>query len=247
RKEVDKRFSFCDGCGRRLKWYENIPVLSWILQKGKSRCCDSPLPLSYPVVELTTGLLFVISLLVLIPTGSFDYAQDDTLILILMISFVVVTFLVFGLLMDLKYMILPDFGTAILIVCALIMNLLTNSDGILLQVFAVAKAMADRQDDVLVGVGAFGFLLFLHLITKGKGMGMGDVKFAFFMGTFLGFKKVVLAFYIAFILGAVVGVVLLLLKKVKRKTQIAFGPFLIVGVFLSWWWGDCLKFLIFNF
>jgi leader peptidase (prepilin peptidase) / N-methyltransferase len=78
------------------------------------------------------------------------------------------------------------------------------------------------------------FLLFLNLITKGKGMGMGDVKLAIFVGLFLGWPRILVAMYAAFIVGAVVGVGLILGKKVKRKSQIPFGPFLILGTAIAY-------------
>ncbi|MBU1130100.1 A24 family peptidase, partial [Patescibacteria group bacterium] len=196
----------------------------WVLQKGRSRCCDSPLLWSYPVVELMMGMLFVGWFLI------WNETRHASL-LHLLLGFVVIVFLLFGLIMDLKYMVLPDFGTVILCVSAL--------------VFWYVGGKNDFWNYFLSGIGSFGFLLLLHLVTKGNGMGMGDVKLAFFMGTFLGFKGVVMAFYIAFVFGAVVGVILLLLKKAKRKTVIAFGPFLIIGTLLSWWWGEKII-LIFN-
>jgi len=99
-------------------------------------------------------------------------------------------------------------------------------------------------------MGASAFLGFLYLITKGKGMGLGDVKLAIFMGLWLGWPKVLVAFYIAFMVGAVVGVILMAKKKLKRKSLIAFGPFLILGTIIASFWGDQLifnfKFLIFK-
>jgi len=82
-----------------------------------------------------------------------------------------------------------------------------------------------------------GFLLILYLITKKKGIGFGDVKLAIFMGLFLGWPKIILAMYIAFITGAVIGVIGIFLKKINKKSQIAFGPFLILGTVIAWLWG----------
>ena len=83
-----------------------------------------------------------------------------------------------------------------------------------------------------------GFLLFLYLITKKRGIGFGDVKLAVFMGLFLGWPKIILAMYIAFIVGAIIGVIGIFLKKINKKSQIAFGPFLILGTIIVWFWGD---------
>jgi prepilin signal peptidase PulO-like enzyme (type II secretory pathway) len=140
----------------------------------------------------------------------------------LVVGIIIVTLLVFSFVFDLKYMILPDFSTFILI-------------GI-----AVLGAVFDEKNIIpylLSAVGASLFLLFLNIITKGKGMGMGDVKYAIFMGLLLGFPLTVVAMYIAFIGGAIVGVFLILNKKLKRKSLIPFGPFLIIGTVVAWWWG----------
>lgn len=187
--------SFCDFCGRQLRWYENMPVVSWVIQKGKTRCCGKKLPLEYPLVELGMGIIF----LIIGPS----------------VGLVIAVLLVFSTIFDLKYMILPDFTTYILIVIAVIF-----------------------YHNWLSGLGAFLFLLILYLVTKGKGMGFGDVKLAMFMGLFLGFPKIVVAFYLAFIIGAVVGVGLIGFRIRKRNQPIPFGPFLILGTVLAYYWGN---------
>lgn len=187
--------SFCDFCGKQLRWYENIPVMSWVMQKGRTRCCDNPLPREYPIVEMLMGIIYVI-------IGP-------------RVELVIATLLVFSTVFDLKYMILPDFSTYILIIIAVIIG-----------------------HNWLSGLGAFLFLLILYLITKGKGMGFGDVKLALFMGLFLGYPKIIIAFYLAFILGAIVGVTLLVTKIIKRKQPIPFGPFLILGTAIAYIYGE---------
>lgn len=203
-KVKSKKRSFCDYCGRQLRWYENIPVLSWIIQGGKSRCCQTPLPRSYPIVELLVGGLFVLV--------GFN-----------LVGWLVIALLVFSAVFDAKYMILPDFSTLALIIIALL--------GVVFDEVNIVPYL------VSVGAGA-GFLLLLNLLTRGKGMGMGDVKLAIFMGLFLGWPKMLVAMYLAFITGAVVGLGWLVLKKKKRKSEIAFGPFLILGTGIAWYYGN---------
>jgi len=133
----------------------------------------------------------------------------------------------------LKYMILPDFSTVILLISALALWFISNTG---------------RWEYFLAAVGAVGFLGLLYLITKGKGMGLGDVKLAVFMGLFLGGQKTILAFYMAFVIGALVSLILMIFKKANRKTLIPFGPFLILGILVAWFWGnEIIKFLIYNF
>lgn len=191
--------SFCDFCGKQLSWYENIPVLSWLFLRGKSKCCSKKLPLEYPLVEITIGIIFL-----------FNYHSP--------INVIILSLLVFSLVFDLKHMILPDFSTYILIFSALVLWV---------------AGLFGEWNYIWSAVGAFLFLFILHVGTKGRGMGFGDVKLAVFMGLYLGYPQIIVAFYIAFIVGAVVGIVMLLLGKAKRKTMIPFGPFLILGTLLA--------------
>ncbi len=211
--------SFCDFCGKQLHWYENVPVVSWLIQKGKSRCCHKSLPLLYPIIELVTGLLFVITV------------SQLGLTLSLIPGLVLVTMLVFSFVFDLKYMLLPDFSTVIMVVMV----------GILVY---FGWGQVSPLQYLEAAVGAMGFLGILYLVSKGKAMGFGDVKLAFFMGLLLGFPSIVVAFYVAFISGAVGGVGLMLAHKAGRKSLIPFGPFLILGTFIAWWWGKIIWYSI---
>jgi leader peptidase (prepilin peptidase)/N-methyltransferase len=209
----NKNRSFCDYCGRQLRWYENVPVVSWIVQKGKTRCCKKKLPIEYPLIETGTAILFGITYYVLSSTYKTELEIG--------LGLVVVTMLVFETVFDGKYMILPDFATYILIGISLL-----------------------QWQNWRSGLGAFIFLLILHVVTKGKGMGIGDVKLAIFMGLFLGWPGILMAFYIAFISGAIVGVGLILTKKLKRTSQIPFGPFLIGGTMLAYLYGGNLLYYV---
>lgn len=200
RNDVGGR-SFCDYCGRQLRWYENIPVVSWVIQKGKTRCCRNPLPWEYPIVELGVGIIFMI--------------------IGMRIELIIAMLLVFSVVFDLKYMILPDFSTYTLIVIGVIFF-----------------------HNWLSGLGAGLFILGLYLITKGKGMGFGDVKLALFMGLFLGYPNILVAFYVAFILGAMVGIILIIFKIIKRQQPIPFGPFLVFGTAVSYVWGKNLLYYL---
>jgi len=221
--------SFCDYCGKQLNWYENVPVISWLILKGKTKCCRKKLPLSYPLVELITGIIFVINSKFLI--SNFQFLNKTQILLYLISLIIIIIFLVFSTVFDLKYMILPDFSTVILVSSALVLWCFGHFG---------------EWNYFLNALIAAGFLFFLNLITKGKGMGMGDVKLAIFMGLFLGFPKTIIAFYAAFIIGAIIGILLMIFKKAKKKTQIPFGPFLILGTFISWWWGEIIVKLIIN-
>lgn len=226
--------SFCDSCGRQLKWNENIPVVSWLVQKGKSRCCHRKLSVLYPIVEMMMGIIFLIyDLRFMIYEKVGAYGNTP---LQIGLSLVIIIFLVFSGVFDAKYMILPDFSTVILTICAMVFLFVETPD------------LASLQGKILSAIISFGFLGLLYLITKGKGMGLGDVKLAFFMGLFLGYPKIVVAMYVAFVVGAMFGLILIIFKKAGKKTEIPFGPFLILGTIVAWFWGEQIsKFLMSNF
>lgn len=212
--------SLCDHCGQQLKWWENIPIVSFLLLRGRCRTCHSPIPWEYLLVELGTGVVYLLT---------WKFAISSTNILLSIIYYLLSTILIAVFLFDLHYQIIPDWAVGGLIVLTFFLHL----GGI-------------WGNYLLTGLVSAAFFLFLHLITRGRGMGLGDVKFSFFIGFFLGFPKAVLGFYLAFLTGAVLGVILILLKKKKFGQQIAFGPFLVLATFVSWFWGE--KMLeIFNF
>jgi len=207
--------SFCDFCGKQLSWYENIPMFSWLMLRGRSRCCQKKLPYLYPLLELVMGILFALMSSQILNNNWWSFG----------LGLIIISFLMFSMVFDWRHMILPDFSTFILIGSGL---LWWGVNGKLEISF------------LLSGIGASLFLLSLHLITKGKGMGMGDVKYVLFMGLFLGGAKTILAFYLAFIGGAVVGILMIVFFRKKKNSRMPFGPFLILATSVSWFWGDKL-------
>lgn len=204
--------SICDFCGKQLKWYDNVPVSSWVFYRGRSRCCGKKLPILYPVVEITTALLFLLNL------------QSTIFNLQLIINFFILGLLVFEAAFDFKYMMLPDATAWGLIILAALRWFLVG-----MPVVNVVCALISAL-----------FIFILHNIKiKGhEAMGDGDIFLAFFMGLFLAFPNVIVAFYIAFIVGAIVGVFLISKKIIGRLTPIPFGPFLILGTITAYYWGE---------
>lgn len=212
--------SRCDFCKRPLSWWENIPLVSYLFLRRRCRTCHSPIPRWYPVLELGTGIIFLLTYFF----WQKGFVGYFSLVLFLSVS----AFLVFIFVFDARNQIILDEATGGLIGLSLLFRFF---QGAFLNYF-------------LVGLGATSFLFLLHLITKGRGMGLGDVKFAFFMGFFLGWPKIILAFYLAFLTGGLLGVIMILLRKVKLKRKIAFGPFLVWGTIVSWWWGEEIIFFL---
>lgn len=202
--------SFCPKCKAKINWYDNIPLFSFILLGGKCRRCKSPISWRYPIVELVTGLLFFLS-----------YLNRLSILNYILFSGLIVIFFI-----DLEHQIIPDEILLPLIVLFLIkLFFLLNTKYLILNTLSSA-------------IGSFLFLLTIYLVTKGKGMGFGDVKLAFLMGLVLGFPKIIVAFYLAFLTGAFIGVILILGRKAKLKQKIAFGPFLSFSTLIAILWGE---------
>ncbi|EKE05341.1 MAG: hypothetical protein ACD_19C00354G0002 [uncultured bacterium] len=218
--------SYCESCKKKLLWYDMIPVVSFLFLKGKCRYCRSPLSLYYPVVELTTGVMFVVTTFFVLNNFqsnlNFQLSQFVTLFYYLFIvSSLIVVFFV-----DLKYGIILDKIVYPGIFISLLYLLLNTS--YLLQ-------------HLIAATGAFLFFLVLFLVTRGRGMGFGDVKLVFLLGLFLGLSKTIFAFYFAFLTGAVLGCILILWgKKRLRGDTMPFGPFLVAGAILAAFVGESL-------
>lgn len=212
---LGKKRSFCDFCESPLPWWVNIPIISYLFLGGKSKCCSKKLPLSYLIVEILTGLSFLF-----VSSSYFDTSLISGIQVLY--GWVLMSLLIFLTFFDIKYMILPDFATFSLIALAFV--------GVLFDEVSIIPYL-------VASIGSFLFLGFLNLITKGKGMGLGDVKFAIFMGLLLGWQRVLVAFYIAFISGAIWGLLMMLIKKIDKKKQIPFGPFLILGTVVALFFG----------
>lgn len=140
--------------------------------------------------------------------------------------FIIVSGLIVIFFTDFKYRIIPDQVVFILIITSLLYLILYQSPFL--------------PNHLLSGATMSILFLTLVILTRGKGMGLGDVKFSFFMGIFLGFPKIIVAFYLSFLTGAVVSAILVIAGKKKMKSTIAFGPFLVIATFMSFFYGDQL-------
>lgn len=224
----------CPSCKKIIVWYENIPLLSFLLLKGKCRKCGKKISIRYPVIELVTALGFVGIYYLLAACGSASPLSFNLIcswqtklgvlglpFMLLVFSIVLMVFII-----DLERMIIPDelalFGLALVFLCLLLFD------------------PSNLYVHLLTGFGAGVFLLLLHILTRGKGMGLGDAKLALFIGSLLGWPWTAVWLFGAFLTGAIVGSILILIKKIAFGRQISFGPYLILSLIITLIWGEAL-------
>lgn len=204
--------SRCPDCGTDVKPYDNIPVVSWLLLRGRCRSCGHPIAARYPLVEAGTGLLWAA-----VVAAHDDWAE-------VALGLILITALVPIVLIDLEHRLIPNAITGPAAVAAIVAGLALDLDGV---------------PEQLIAAGIAGGFFLLAAVLYPRGMGMGDVKLAGLMGLCLG-RAVAPAILIGLIAGVVVGGVIMARvgTKAGRKTAVPFGPFLALGAVIALFVGD---------
>jgi leader peptidase (prepilin peptidase)/N-methyltransferase len=211
--------SFCPKCGKKIRFYDNIPLLSYIILKGRCRNCKAKISVQYPLVEFITSALLVLAYL---RFGlSWDFAARSILILFMILTFFI----------DLKHRIIPDVLTFPGIILGLLLSFLVRSPSVWNSLLGI-----------LVGGGMFYLSAILgELLFKKESMGGGDIKLAMMLGAFLGWQNIILVLLLSALLGSLIGgVALFISKDVKETRTIPFGPFLALGAIIAMFAGDAL-------
>ena len=219
--------SVCPDCGTTIKWYHNIPLLSYLFLRGKCAYCRKPISFRYPLVELLNGLGYLY----------FFYEQGWSLelaIFAFLTSALIVIFFI-----DLDHQIIPDSITLPGIVLGLGVSLAPGG-------ISIVQSLVG----LLVGGGSLYLIALLgDWLFKKESMGGGDIKMAAMLGAFLGWQKVLLIFMASAAIGLVVSITIMFFSAKLRKTRIVpFGPFIALAAWLAIVWGDTLiSFYIHNF
>lgn len=235
--------SHCPKCGKVLSWYELVPVISFLIQQGRCLGCKKNISLQYPLVELATGILFALVI--------FNYQLsiiNFQFLISLAITWAIISGLIVIFVYDLRHYIIPDkilFPLILVALFAKAFNFWTLDHWKLTENWSLVRQLADVNFEFLIAallVGVLTALPFalLHFASRGRWMGFGDVKFAFFMGVLLGWPNILLALFLGFNLGAIAGIALILAGKKKLKNQIPFAPFLILGTLITLFWGSAI-------
>jgi len=222
--------SHCDSCQRELEWYELLPLISFFMLRGKCRTCHTPIDVMHPVVELLTASLFVWWFG--IGFAFFQLTIQPLSIIQPLFWLIVGVLFLYILLTDLQAFFIPDFAILSLALLTLLYRSVLIGFGIY-----DPQSLAWALFGASLALAAF---LFLWLITRGQGMGFGDVKLVFALGLLLEWPNVVVGLFLGFVYGAVIGVSLLVMNKVRFGMAIPFAPFLLAGTVTALIWGDSL-------
>ncbi|MDO4302829.1 MAG: prepilin peptidase [Bacillota bacterium] len=208
-EDIVRKPSHCPYCGVNLRWFELIPVISFLIQKGKCRSCGRKLSLQYPLVELANGFLY----LWIVHVAGYH--------LVSALYCLSVSALLAASVVDIRTYEIPP-------VCPLFIG-----------VMGFFRMLLDLPDWYQYGIGMLtvsGLFLLIYLITKGKGIGGGDIKLMAAAGLLLGWKNILLALAIGSVAGCVIHISLMKLKGKSR--MLAFGPYLAVGIFCAMLYGE---------
>jgi len=216
--------SQCPKCGHVLAWYELVPILSFAAQLGRCRSCKQKISWQYPLVELAAGFLFLFAYYQIFFLSQ-GFGVQAIFNFQLWYLFAVFGALLFIFIFDLKYYIIPNSAVYSLIIIALLHNVLRFD-------------FSQNIGYILSAVAASAFFLSLYLVSKGTWIGFGDVKFGLFMGLFLGWPGILAALFLSYVLGALIGIFLLIKGKKTLKSQVPFGPFLVLGTLTAFFYGS---------
>ncbi|HAV43375.1 TPA: prepilin peptidase [bacterium] len=214
--------SHCPVCQQAIKPIDNIPLVSYLLLRGRCRYCQTRIPLRYPTVEALTAIIFLLF------ANKYGWGWERVICLALASVLVVIAFI------DLEHYLIPDVLTYPTIIIGLVLSLLPGGVNPLEAIIGL-----------LVGGGVIYLLLVVSPYVFGKeGMGGGDVKLAALMGVYLGWQKVLLGLFFASLSGSIVGGILILLGKKGRRDYIPFGPYLVLGTLIMLLWKENLMGLL---
>lgn len=224
--------SHCTSCNNPIKFYDNIPILSYLILGGKCRNCSMRISPTYPIIELISAVF------TLLAVRQFGISMDTFFYIVLIYSLIIITFI------DLEHLIIPNVITFPGIGVGIIFNLIITNWG-------YASDLLDTPDlknflrlisevpimssilGVLIGGGLLYFIGFLYeVIRKREGMGMGDVKLLAMLGAFLGWQGVIFIVFLSSIIGTVIGLSIILYQRENLKYAIPFGPFLSIAAII---------------
>lgn len=207
--------SACPACAHSIRWYDNMPVVSFLVLRGRCRDCQAPIAWRYPIVEFGTALLFALAYVRL------GLGWELALALVFLSALMVITVI------DIEHQLIPDRITLPVIVAGFVGSVVLGR-----------PAWLDSLLGIVVGGGIIcAIIVGSRLVMGEEGMGQGDITLAAMVGAFVGWRLLLLGLFLAVLVGAAVAAALLAAGRKGRKDPIPFGPFLALGGVVSLFWG----------
>ncbi len=219
--------SICPDCGHQLTIKDLVPVVSWLVLKGKCRYCNNKISWQYPVVEITVMVLGILSY-IFWPSSLNNLIGYMQLFTWIGMVAIFVSLSIY----DYRWYLLPDSMVMSLLVLVVIYQVLAALLGAGIYQWLISP--------IIGGIGAFTFFYLLYLIGRGKWMGGGDVKLSLALGLLLGGVGTLVWLFLAFNIAAITSLILIATGVKTRKSMVPFGPFLLLGAWLSFNFGDQL-------
>lgn len=238
-EEIFKKKSHCPACKAILSPFELIPIFSYLGLWGKCKNCGQPISLQYPIVETTTALLFLASFFL----WQQKFGANPLFLPQLFHFFLIISVLISVFAIDAKHKIIPDSVVKVAIAASFILILAS----FLVQLFAsgllpnlLSSYAIDFSYRLASALGVSLFFILLIVVTAGRGMGWGDVKFGFWLGFAYSAPRIFQVLFLSFFTGAVFAIFLIIIKKKKFGENLPFGPFLSLAGVISLFFGEIL-------
>lgn len=242
KKETVLGRSYCPHCRHQLAWYDNVPVLSYALLGGKCRYCRKPISMQYPAVELVTGLLFLAAFL--IEASRFQLTGDNFQFspiwgqaifnFQLLRDWFVISVMVVVFIYDLRWYLILDKVTFPAMAVIIMSNLFAEFG------LGADAAVLGWRNWLISGIIGGSFFLLQFIVTKGKGIGGGDLRLGLLMGLILGWQGLIVALFAAYFSGSIVGLSLIAAGKKQWGSKLPFGVFLAPATIVALFWGQPL-------
>jgi prepilin signal peptidase PulO-like enzyme (type II secretory pathway) len=236
--------SHCPLCKHDIRWYDNIPLLSFVILHGRCRDCKKYISWEYPLIELATGVLFAGVAMKFFGSSLFGIsgiisgAVSTSTIVDMSFLLFAVCYLVIIFWHDYDFMLIPD----AVVFPAILVTFFFQVYKYVQSPFSVASFRSPLTSALVAALGAALFFFALIWISKGKWIGGGDVKLGFLAGLIVGWPKILFVFFLTYLIGSVVSLTLIALKKKTWKSQIPFGPFMVAAILIVLFFSDQIQF-----
>ena len=217
--------SRCPNCKKAIYWYDNIPIVSYLILRGKCRNCGKPISIQYPLVELATGILFVVGYFFTLQGHLSQVTPAHLFYFALSRQFIFISLLIVIFVYDLRFYLIADIITIPGIIIALALNILLG---------------ISWSNLILAGIIGGGFFLLQYVISKGRWIGGGDIRLGILMGAMLGFPHILVALMLSYVFGGGLALPLLIFGKKHFGDKLPFGTFLTLGTLITIFWGESI-------